>query len=234
MNPEEFENLVAEHYQTLGFATETTPTTSDFGVDIFATKTNEKIAIQVKMYDSRTVNYKDVMYLFAASKLFSCSRSIMVSSGEVRTDAKEVADKLNVEIVEYFGSRRTTQLASKSPKLIPQISTNDHSKFSRIWKDYIVPLQGQEVRTVTGKSNIIKTVNWDGITRISSNGRPSPIGIEIFEWSYEQLLRRGELTRDEINQHYTNRGSAIIFAVLATLPFVDVTLKPATLHYLGN
>lgn len=197
MNPEEFENLVAEHYQKLGFVTETTPTTRDFGVDIFATNKNEKIAIQVKMYDSRTVNYKDVMYLYAASKLFNCSRSVMVSSGEVRTDAKEVADKLNVEIVEYFGTTRTIQPTPKTLKMIPRTPTKEHSGFSKIWEDHIFPLEGKQVQLVRGGSNIIKKVNWDGVTRISSNKKSSTVEIEIFQWSYEQLVRRGELTRDE-------------------------------------
>lgn len=233
MNPEEFENLVAEHYQKLGFATQTTPATRDFGVDIFATKMNEKVAIQVKMYDSRTVNYKDVMYLFAASELFSCTHSIMVSSGKVRTDAKEIADKLKVEIVENFG--QTIQPITKALQRIPQISTQKHYVFSTIWKDYIIPLQGKKVSLVGGRTNIIKKVNWDGVTRISSNNNSSKVEIEIFRWSYNKLIRQSKLTRYEINQHYTGRGSSIIFAILATLPFVEVTLKPkATLHYLNN
>lgn len=232
MNPEEFEKLVAKHYQSLGFVTETTPKNRDFGVDIFATKSGKKTAIQVKMYESRKVNYKDIMYLFAASKLFSCSHSTMVSLGQVCKDAKKVARKLNVKVLENFKDEQVFHRSTKNAASKSRTEIKSNSNFYRVWEDYIFPLQNKQVRTITGKSNIIEKVNWDGITRISSNGRSSLVEIEIFRWAYEQLIKRGKLTRNEINDHYTKRGSAIVFAVLKTLPFVQLNLKPATLLYI--
>ncbi len=50
MNPKQFEELVCEHFRKNGYEAETTPFSNDYGVDVFATKRKEKIAIQAKMY----------------------------------------------------------------------------------------------------------------------------------------------------------------------------------------
>jgi HJR/Mrr/RecB family endonuclease len=57
MKPEAFERVVARHLETEGYATSLTPTTNDWGVDIFAERHDERLAVQVKMYGrARPVN----------------------------------------------------------------------------------------------------------------------------------------------------------------------------------
>lgn len=58
MTPYEFENLVCEYYRSKGYKAEVTPYSGDYGVDVFAVKGKEKIAVQAKMYgsSSRKVN----------------------------------------------------------------------------------------------------------------------------------------------------------------------------------
>lgn len=58
MTPQEFEQYVSERYQELGYKNILTPYSGDWGIDVIATKVNEKIAIQAKMYggSSRKVN----------------------------------------------------------------------------------------------------------------------------------------------------------------------------------
>ena len=50
MNPRQFEELVCEHFRSQGYKAETTTYTNDYGVDVFAIKGKEKIAVQAKMY----------------------------------------------------------------------------------------------------------------------------------------------------------------------------------------
>ena len=46
MNPREYELLICEHFRTEGYNVRATSYTNDYGVDLFAEKGNERIAIQ--------------------------------------------------------------------------------------------------------------------------------------------------------------------------------------------
>jgi restriction system protein len=50
ITPRQYEELVAAHFREKGYATEITPCGHDYGVDVFATRGREKLAIQAKMY----------------------------------------------------------------------------------------------------------------------------------------------------------------------------------------
>lgn len=48
MTPEEYEHYVAQSFKEMGYETVVTSFSNDYGVDVFAIKGDEKIAIQVK------------------------------------------------------------------------------------------------------------------------------------------------------------------------------------------
>ena len=96
--PCEFEEVVSQYFQSKGFLCERNGGAYDKGVDIIASKDNHKIAIQVKMYKERSVNYKTIMYLYAGKKIFDCQKGILITSGLVHENAKNVARKLGIEI----------------------------------------------------------------------------------------------------------------------------------------
>ena len=50
MKPREYEEYIRELFNKQGYTTRINSTSGDYGIDIFATKGREKIAIQVKMY----------------------------------------------------------------------------------------------------------------------------------------------------------------------------------------
>jgi restriction system protein len=54
MKPYEFEQLVCDHYRQKGYRVQTTSASNDYGIDVFAEKKGEKIAVQVKMYGGST------------------------------------------------------------------------------------------------------------------------------------------------------------------------------------
>src|SRR5580704_2122323 len=102
MTPEQFEQHIADLYEAKGYDIEMTPKSYDFGVDIIAAKQKTKIAIQVKMYETRFVNYKDIMYLYAGKDYYSCNQGILITTGSCDLVAIKTADKLGIEIQDKF------------------------------------------------------------------------------------------------------------------------------------
>ncbi len=216
MAPEEFEKQIAIHYQNLDYNINMTPKSSDYGVDIIATKGDEKIAIQVKMYDKREVNYQDVMYLYAGTKYYECNRAVIITSGKVSSEAKKTASKMNIDVIENWKIEQNIQkkLEPKSNLVNHNHQNTSQKDFGDIWNQYILPLKGQKLDTITGKTNFISDVTSDYIIRVSSKGNPSKIGYDIFEQCYYYIIEKGKMKREEINHLYPKRASAIIFAVL--------------------
>lgn len=219
MSPEEFEVAVAQDFESRGFATELTPASRDYGVDIVA-KGLENIAIQAKMYDVREVNYKEIMYLYAGRALYECDRAVLVTSGAVREDAKIVAARLSVELIEHW-TPTETGIAAATPLVSGQTIT-----FDEAWRSHIFSLKGRVVRSATGKETMIVDVTWDWISRVRTSGKTCRIDINVFRECYARLLEQGRLSRETVNHIYPQRGSSFIIAVLRELPNVELQTKP--------
>lgn len=222
MTPREFEEHVCEHFHRQGYKVEITPVSGDYGIDAFAIKGKEKLAIQAKMYggSTRKINRQCVMELYGAKDYFDCTKATIVTDGAFLPDAIKVAEKLNIEIVYFKGL-----ISSKSKP----IKNNDKS-FEYIWEKYIMPLQGKELIKENGSNTIVK-VDWSGIERLTSNGKMGTIKIEIFKQTVNKLLTTGRITRDEINQNYTGRASSGIVLILTQVPFFEITKSPSGLVY---
>ncbi|OYU82648.1 MAG: restriction endonuclease [Flavobacterium sp. BFFFF2] len=218
MNPREYEVNVAEFYKSQGYETELTPLSGDYGVDVFAKKGKEKIAIQAKMYGSSTrkINRQTIMELHGAKDFFDCTRAILVTDGTLLPDAITVAEKLKIEIVYFDGISANNPLMFYSYELT----------FEKIWEDYIIPLQGKVLTRSNGDTNQIKKADWSGIERLTSNGKPGKIKIEIFKQTVNKLLKDGFITRDEINQNYTGRASSGVMLILSQVPFFKISENP--------
>mgnify|MGYP002639548028 FL=1 len=211
MLPEEYEKLVAEQLNTEGFETKMTPISGDYGVDIFASKPGVKLAVQVKMYggSSRKINRAMIMELSGSQKYFDCTGAIMVTDGRVMKDALSVAEKLNIE-VRYMPQQQIS-------------ATQDESDaFSKIWKKFVMSLEGKTLNRPDGKSNRIIHVDWAGIERLTSNGNNASIDIEIFKWTINRLIKKGSVTRKEINEMYVKRASSGVVLILDQVPFIEL------------
>lgn len=106
----------------------------------------------------------------------------------------------------------------------------DHPSFDEVWHLYIIPLAGKTLTLPTGGQNKLTRVDWTGVHRITSTGRPGFLPLEIFKLAYSTLLARGEITRDEINQLYEKRGSSGVALILSQVPFISYSGRPATLR----
>lgn len=217
-NPIEFENIIADHFKKSNYEVENTPRSYDFGVDLFATRNGNKIAIQAKMYDVRKVNHEAVMILFAAQKLFNCEGSIIITSGNLTKEALGVAEKLGVTVWENW----------KPDMILKETSlTKDIDYFFQfLWDKYIIPLKGRVIKRDDGKENTIIEVNWDYIKRLTSNNKVQKLPIEIFRQVINHLYNYGEIERDRINQMFVKRASSGISLILSQNPYIELEKKP--------
>lgn len=224
MNPKQFEELVCEHFRQKGYEANTTLYSNDYGVDVFATKGKDKIAVQVKMYGSgsRKINRQMVMELHGAKDYFNCTKAVIATDGVLLPDALEVAQKLKIDILSIDASTSLTT---------PNITSNDKT-FEGIWEKYIIPLQGKTLKRDSGETNQIVKVNWSEVERITSNGNKGKIKIEIFKQAINKLLTNGSITRDYINQNYVGRASSGVILILSQVPFFHLTDRPSGLKYI--
>lgn len=223
MTPRQFEETVCGYFIMKGYEAKITSYSNDYGVDVFAIKGKEKIAVQVKMYGSgtRKINRQMVMELHGAKDYFDCTKAVIATDGLLLDDAIEVARKLNIEILNINGSEH---LPTK------KVNKSEHT-FDSIWENYIIPLQGQTLTRSNGETNKILRVNWSEIERLTSNGNKGKIKIEIFKQAINKLLAEGFITRDYINQNYVGRASSGVILILSQVPFFHQTDRPSGLKY---
>ena len=224
MNPRQFEELVCEHFRNKGYEAKTNSYVGDYGVDVFATKGKEKVAVQVKLYGggTRKINRQMVMELHGAKDYFDCTKAIIATDGLLLTDAQEVASKLKIKILYIDSSFMPT---------ISHTSTQDKT-FESIWEKYIIPLQGKSLTRGNGEANEIIKVSCSEIERLTSNGNKGKIKVEIFRQAINKLLADGSITRDYINQNYVGRASSGVILILSQVPFFKLTDKPTGLKYI--
>lgn len=219
MTPKEYESFVCSKFSRDGYKTELTNYNNDYGIDVFAFKGDEKIGIQVKMYGhtTRKVNRQMIMELHGSKDLFNCTKAVLVTDGQIIDNAKEVANKLEIEILfiepdDNFSNNNLDLTVDQ---------------FDKIWKNYIKPLEGNLLTRGNGKSNKILSVDWSGIERITSNGKKQKIKIEVFRLAINKILSDGSITRDYINQEYKDRASSGIVLILSQVPFFDFYNNPS-------
>jgi len=216
VTPSEYEALVARHYRKLGYTVEDRPASNDWGIDVIASKGDERIAVQAKMYggSTRPVNRAQVMELHGAAAYFDCTRAVVATDGRLMSDALAVAAKLGIEILRLPAVERRTTRASRSKALGPEPA----AEFDRLWEDHIIPLAGMTLQRANGTTNTIVAVDWAGIDRLTSNGNKQHIKIEIFRLAVRRVLEEGRITRDEINALYPGRASSGIVLILSQIP----------------
>lgn len=99
MNPRQFEEFVCQHFRQQGYKTEFTTYSNDYGIDGFAIKGKQKIAIQSKMYghSTRKINRQIVMELHGAKDFFDCIKAVIAIDGIFLQDAVVVDEKYKCE-----------------------------------------------------------------------------------------------------------------------------------------
>jgi hypothetical protein len=227
----QYEHYIAEYFKNNGYACEVTPESNDYGVDVIASKDDERIAIQAKMYgdSTRKVNRRSMMELSGAKIVLNCNKALMVTNGEVLEDAKDVASKLGIEIL--FIPFTPKPNLDAPPDSVWQKNESDDVTFETIWQNYILPLKGKTISGITGLSNKVISVNNAGVTRITKNGESNKIPFEAFKWAVNRLLSKGIVTRDEINQEFVGRLSSGTILILSQVPIFITLDNPLRIVY---
>jgi hypothetical protein len=225
MTPFQYEQHVAEHFRLQGYTVQSTALSNDYGVDVFADRGAERLAVQVKMYGktSRRINRDVIMRLHGAKDYFDCTRAMLVTDGTLMDDAAAVAKKLLIEVLVF----QPTELPV--PPTRAMVPSADREAFDSLWERYVIPLAGLVLQNSRGGTNTILRVDWSGIERTTENGRTQHISIDIFKKAVAELLLRGCVRRDYINQMYPQRASSGILLILSQVPFFEMVEKPLSL-----
>lgn len=218
MTPTEYEHHVAALLRTEGWSARVSPPQRDFGLDILCERDNRRLGVQVKMYGSgRPVNAQMVMQLHGAAAYQDCTEAMVATDGRLLENARQVAEKLGIEI-RYLAIPRPEAAMGPASAAAP---SDVHWTFDRIWEDHVMPLTGQVLTRPNGSTNEVVSVDWSGLSRRSSRGSVRTIDIEIFRWTIDRLLAGDVVLRDQINSQYPKRASSGIVLVLESLPMFE-------------
>ena len=225
MTPRKYEEAVAIRFRKQGFESHLTLDSHDYGVDVFARKGHERIAIQAKMYggSSRLINREMVLQLQGAKDYFECTHAIIVTDGQMTSNVSEVAEKLGIPILVLSGEQLRADQSAEMPSPSP-------STFDRICLKYIVPLAGKIISSPKGRSNPILKVDWSGVERLPSNGKKNKLPIEVFRKAVEHLLQEKVITRAQINDDYAKRGSSGVLLILSQVSESEYISRPEGLR----
>jgi restriction system protein len=232
VTPREYEELVANHFRDAGYTVELTPISNDYGVDVFACKGTEKLAVQAKMYGdtTRRVNREMVMQLHGAKDFFGCTEAVVVTNGDLMQDAHEVAAKLRIRIVFLQAERSALQAHLVASDIAPKDNAiSARNVFDQVWTKYVMPLAGKTLIGPSGKSNKVLSVDWSGVKRLTSGDEQQFIPIEVFRQAVGRIVSYGSVTRDEINQEYSKRASSGVVLILAQVPLFSYFGNPSRL-----
>lgn len=111
IDPFEFEELVATLFKKMGYQTEVTSKTGDFGIDIIARDEKDVIAIQTKKYaKGNNVGNRDVQRLLGAMQLrqVRANKAILITTSDFTFQAMEQAKEAPIEL--WDGSYITSLL----------------------------------------------------------------------------------------------------------------------------
>ncbi len=232
VTPLVYEEMVAAHFRQQGYSVELTPRSNDYGVDAFACKENQKLALQAKMYGgARKVNRDMVMQLHGAKDYFDCTEAVIITDGEVTQSARQVAEKLGIKILSFPVERPLPLSDLRPPIRAPKSAESCRTvpTFDEVWEWYIMPLAGRTLVGPSGNANSLLTVDWSGVTRLTSSDRPQFIRIEVFRQAVARLVERGCVTRDEINEDYAKRASSGVVLILSQVPLFEHLSGPSRL-----
>ena len=104
----EFEHRCAAFLKTKGYRKVTvTPPSGDQGIDVIAYKSGVKYGIQCKYY-SAPVGNKAVQEAYSGARFYDCDRAVVMTNHTFTKAARELADKLEVELWEHCSPGRET------------------------------------------------------------------------------------------------------------------------------
>jgi len=99
LSPYKFEEFIAVLFKKMGYETEKTPSTGDFGVDVVAKKGNETIIIQCKRYSHGThVTPEEVQRTLGAMWKYKADKAVFITTSSFTVRAAELDKGAPIEL----------------------------------------------------------------------------------------------------------------------------------------
>ncbi|HDR7659857.1 TPA: restriction endonuclease [Bacillus wiedmannii] len=99
MNGRQFEEYLSALYQALGYQTEVTKASGDFGADLILKNNNETIIVQAKRYSNK-VSLQAVQEIVAAKGYYSANHAWVVTNNYFSDPARKLADANDVLLID--------------------------------------------------------------------------------------------------------------------------------------
>jgi len=99
MDGYEFEEFIARSLNSIGYKSEVTKGSGDYGADIITQIKGTRIAIQAKHYQKNKVDYKAVQEALSGKNYYKCHEAwVVTSSSDFTRQAKKGAEILSVKL----------------------------------------------------------------------------------------------------------------------------------------
>ena len=125
-NPLDFEERCRQILQSLGYQARTTKKSGDQGVDVVATKNNQTIVLQCKLYHSPVGN-KAVQEVTAGRTYYKADYAAVVTNNTYTKSARQLASNCDVLLLHINDLEHIDELIGAS-KAIPQKATKRKKK----------------------------------------------------------------------------------------------------------
>ncbi|HDR7225084.1 restriction endonuclease [Bacillus toyonensis] len=99
MNGLQFEQYLSALYQSLGYHTEVTKGSGDFGADLVLKNDNEKIIVQAKRYKNK-VGIRSVQEIVGAKKYYDAAHAWVVTNNYFTAPARKLAHANDVLLID--------------------------------------------------------------------------------------------------------------------------------------
>lgn len=99
MNGTEFENYLNVLFKSIGYKTEITPTSRDYGADLIITKNSIKVAVQAKRYGKR-VGISAIQQVSGAKNYYHAQEAWVITNNYFTDPAKKLAAANNIVLID--------------------------------------------------------------------------------------------------------------------------------------
>lgn len=99
MNGQQFEEYLSALYQSLGYHTEVTKGSGDFGADLVLKNNNEKIIVQAKRYKNK-VGIRSVQEIVGAKRYYDAAHAWVVTNNYFTEPARKLAVANDVLLID--------------------------------------------------------------------------------------------------------------------------------------
>ena len=116
-----FEKVLAEMYERMGYEVEITKGSGDQGADLILVKDGKKTVVQAK-YSKSKVSSDAVREAIAAKRFYDADYGVVITNSGFQPNARELAEKDQIEMID--GEKLTAMMSDNDPqeKLLKPIS----------------------------------------------------------------------------------------------------------------